>query len=170
MAADTGDAFASHGILTSRKRNANSCQTNLVSFGRGHSVTILVGVVAGIIIADRRMWLQYVADVGTAPEQIEAASIRASMRRMSRALVVQGNENSQGAAVFPEEKEGSAAETSGSQEANDDDMGDEIGSENNKGSFATALGNLGNTLVLIMIVIGYPVAVLPYYRASSTTE
>ena len=124
------------------------------------------------MIADFMMWLQYVADVGNAAiEQVEAASVRTSLRRMSRAILVLENENGQGAAsVFPEEEE-EGPETSGSLEANDNDTGDELRSEGKEEhSFATALTSLGNTLVLSVICFGYPVAVLPYYRAESTTE
>ena len=68
-----------------------------------HSVTLLVGIVGGILLADRRMWAQYVADVGSATaEQVEAASVRTS-RRMSTILVLE-NENGHAAAVLPEEE------------------------------------------------------------------
>ena len=119
------------------------------------------------------MWAQYVADVGSAAaEQVEAASVRTSLRRMSHAILVLENKNDQGAAAVLPEEEKEASETSaGSTEANDDDTGDELGSENKKGSsFVNAVAALGNTLVLGFIGIGYPVAVLPYYRAESTTE
>ena len=139
-----------------------------------NSVTIFVGALGGIILADRMMWRQYVADVGSAAaEQVEAASVRTSLRRMSHAILVLENENGRGAAaVLPEEEEKEESETSaGSTEANDDDAGDELGSEEKKGySFANALASLGNTFVLVLIIIGYPVTVLPYYRADSTTE
>ena len=138
-----------------------------------HSVTLLVCVVGGILLADRRMWAQYVADVGSAAaEQVEAASVRTSLRRMSHAILVLENENGQGAAaVLPEEEKEESETSAGSTEANDDDTGDELGSEDKKGSsFANALASLGNTMVLFLIMIGYPVAVLPYYRADSTTE
>ena len=140
-----------------------------------NSANLVVGVVlCGILLADRMMWAQYVADVGSAiAEQVEAASVRTSLRRMSHAILVLENENGRGAAaVLPEEEEKEESETSaGSTEANDDDAGDELGSEEKKGySFANALATLGNPLVLGLIGIGYPVAVLPYYRAESTTE
>ena len=138
-----------------------------------HSVTILVGVVGGILLADRRMWTQYVADVGSAvAEQVEAASVRTSLRRMSHAILVLENENGQGAAAVLPEEEKEASETSaGSTEANDDDTGDELGSEDKKGSsLVNTLVTLSNTIVLCTIALGYPVAVLPYYRADSTTE
>ena len=118
------------------------------------------------------MWLQYVADVGnTVVEQIEAASVRTSLRRMSRAILVLENENGQSAtSVLPEEEE-EGSDASGSPEANDNDTGDELPSEDKGGSsFANAVLGLGNTLVLSVICFGYPVAVLPYYRAQSTTE
>ncbi|MEC7493084.1 MAG: hypothetical protein VYB01_09375 [Pseudomonadota bacterium] len=133
-----------------------------------NSVNIAVGGIGGVVLADRMMWLQYVADVGS-----EAASVRTSLRRMSHAILVLENENGRGAAaVLPEEEEKEESETSaGSTEANDDDAGDELGSEEKKEySFANALASLGNTLVLFLIIIGYPFAVLPYYRADSTTE
>ena len=79
------------------------------------------------------------------------------------------NENSQGAVVFPEEA-GSAAETAGSEEANNESTGDEVGSAGSKAFFAKFGVKFGNTLVLAIIALGYPVAVLPYYRADSTTE
>ena len=150
------------------------CQSNPRRFVTyKNSVTLLVGVVGGILLADRRMWAQYVADVGSAAaEQVEAASVRTSLRRMSHAILVLENENGQGAAaVLPEEEKEESETSAGSTEANDDDTGDELGSEDKKGSsFANAIASLGNTLVLSLICIGYPVAVLPYYRADSTTE
>ena len=139
-----------------------------------NSANFVVGYIGGILLADRMMWAQYVADVGSAiAEQVEAASVRTSLRRMSHAILVLENENGRGAAaVLPEEEEKEESETSaGSTEANDDDAGDELGSEEKKGySFANALAVLGNTLVVGFIAIGYPLAVLPYYRADSTTE
>ena len=139
-----------------------------------NSVTLVVGCIGGIILADRMMWAQYVADVGSATaEQVEAASVRTSLRRMSHAILVLENENGRGAAaVLPEEEEKEESETSaGSTEANDDDAGDELGSEEKKGyAFANTLARLGNTIVISVIMLGYPVAVLPYYRADSTTE
>ena len=139
-----------------------------------NSVTMSVGWIGGVLLADRMMWAQYVADVGSAiAEQVEAASVRTSLRRMSHAILVLEDEDGRGAAaVLPEEEEKEESETSaGSTEANDDDAGDELGSEEKKGySFANALASLGNTFVLGLIIIGYPVAVLPYYRADSTTE
>ena len=119
------------------------------------------------------MWAQYVADVGSAAtEQVEAASVRTSLRRMSHAILVLENENGQGAAaVLPEEEKEESETSAGSTEANDDDTGDELGSEDKKGnSFVNALAFLGNCLVQGIIAVGYPVAVLPYYRADSTTE
>ena len=134
-------------------------------------------MVGGILLADRRMWAQYVADVGSAAaEQVEAASVRTSLRRMSHAILVLENENGQGAAaVLPEEEKEESETSAGSTEANDDDTGDELGSEDKKGSsFANALASLAtgvaNALVVGLFVIVYPVAVLPYYRADSTTE
>ena len=139
-----------------------------------NSANGVVGCIGGILLADRMMWAQYVADVGSATaEQVEAASVRTSLRRMSHAILVLEDENGRGAAaVLPEEEEKEESETSaGSTEANDDDAGDELGSEEKKGySFANALATLGNTLVLGIIMLGYPLAVLPYYRADSTTE
>ena len=134
-----------------------------------NSVTIAVGGIGGVLLADSMMWAQYVADVGSATaEQVEAASVRTSLRRMSHAILVLENENGRGAAaVLPEEEEKEESETSaGSTEANDDDTGDELGSEEK----TSAMASLGNTFVLILIMFGYPVAVLPYYRAASTTE
>ena len=138
-----------------------------------NSVNILVGAIGGILLADRMMWAQYVADVGSvAAEQVEAASVRTSLRRMSHAVLVLGNENGQGtAAVLPAEEEKEGSETgAGSPEANVADTGDGVSSEDNKGYFANALATMGNTLVVATIAIGYPVAILPYYRAESTTE
>ena len=137
------------------------------------SATLMVGSIGGILLADRRMWAQYVADVGSAAaEQVEAASIRTSLRRMSHAVLVLENENGQGTtAVLPAEEEKEGSETGArSPEANVADTGDGDSSEDNKGYFANALATVGNTLVLATIAIGYPVAVLPYYRAESTTE
>ena len=115
------------------------------------------------------MWIQYVADAGSAADQVEAASIRTSLRRMSQPILLLENENGQSAAVLPaEEKEESDA--AGSPEANDEDMDDDLGNEDNKGSFAKSLAALGNMFVTGMVCIAYPVAILPYYRAESTTE
>ena len=134
----------------------------------------MVGSLGGLLLADRMMWTQYVADVGSATaEQVEAASVRTSLRRMSHAILVLEDENGRGAAaVLPEEEEKEESETSaGSTEANDDDAGDELGSEEKKEySFANALASNGNGIVLCFIMLGYPIAVLPYYRADSTTE
>ena len=119
------------------------------------------------------MWAQYVADVGSAAaEQVEAASVRTSLRRMSHAILVLENENGQGAAaVLPEEEKDESETSAGSTEPNDDDTDDELGSEDKKGySFANALATLSNTMVIGLITVAYPVAVLPYYRADSTTE
>ena len=138
-----------------------------------NSVALVFGIVGGFLLAERRMWAQYVADVGiAAAEQVEAASVRTSLRRMSHAILVLENENGQGAAaVLPEEEKEESETSAGSTEANDDDTGDEVGSEDKKGSsFVNALASLGNALVLLLIGIGYPVALLPYYRADSTTE
>ena len=150
------------------------CQSNPRRFVTyNNSVTLVVSVVAGILLADRRMWAQYVADVGSAvAEQVEAASVRTSLRRMSHAILVLENENAQGAAaVLPEEEKEESETSAGSTEANDDDTGDEVGSEDKKGySFANSLASLGNCLVIFLVAVGYPVAVLPYYRAESTTE
>ena len=150
------------------------CQSNPRRFvTHNNSVTLLVANIGGILLADRIMWAQYVADVGSAAaEQVEAASVRTSLRRMSHAILVLENENGQGAAAVLPEEEKEASETSaGSTEANDDDTGDELGSEDKKGnSFVNALAFLGNCLVQGIIAVGYPVAVLPYYRAESTTE
>ena len=111
------------------------------------------------------MWLQYVADVGSAPEQVEVPSIRTSVRRMSRAIILLENENVHGAAVVPEEQ-GSDAETAEPPQASNG-TDNEVISEGNKMSFFV---KLGNTFVTGAIAIGYPIAVLPYYRADSTTE
>ena len=150
------------------------CQSNPRRFVTyNNSVSIAVGAVGGILLADRRMWAQYVADVGSAAaEQVEAASVRTSLRRMSHAILVLENENGQGAAaVLPEEEKDESETSAGSTEANDDDTDDELGSEDKKGySFANALASLSSALVIPLIAIGYPVAVLPYYRADSTTE
>ena len=138
-----------------------------------NSVTILVGAIGGILLADRRMWAQYVADVGSAAaEQVEAASVRTSLRRMSHAILVLENENGQGAAaVLPEEEKEESETSAGSTEANDDDTDDELGSEDKKGSsLVNTLVALSNTIVIFLVAVGYPVAVLPYYRAESTTE
>ena len=126
-----------------------------------------------VVIADRMMWFQYVADAGIAPEQVEAASIRTSLRRMSRAaIVVLDKENSRGAVVFPEEeKEGSAVETAVSAQTSDDGTDDAVGSENSKGSsLLNTLISMSNLFMVIVVGGGYPVAILPYYRAESTTE
>ena len=119
------------------------------------------------------MWLQYVADMGSADtEQVEAASIRNSLRRMSHGILVLENESWQGAAaVLPEEEREGPETTARSSEAHDDSTDHELRSEDKKEySFANVLVAVGNTLVVGIIAIGYPVAVLPYYRAESTTE
>ena len=136
-----------------------------------NSATLVFALIGGILLADRRMWAQYVADVGSAvAEQVEAASVRTSLRRMSHAILVLENENGQGAAaVLPEEEKEESG--TGSTEASDGDTGDELGSEDKKwSSFVNTLTSLGNTIVIFVTGIGYPVAVLPYYRADSTTE
>ena len=116
------------------------------------------------------MWLQYVADVGSAPEHIEAASIRASLRRMSHAIIVLETKNDQGAAVLPEDEE-QGSETAGSPKTNIDDTDHKLRGEDKTGhSIARTLATLGNSIVLALIAVGYPIAVLPYYRAKSTTE
>ena len=112
------------------------------------------------------MWLQYVADVGSAPEQVEVPSIRTSVRRMSRAIILLENENVHGVAVVPEEQ-GSAAETADPPQASNGTDNDEVDSKGNKMSFFV---KAGNSMVTGAIAIGYPIAVLPYYRADSTTE
>ena len=150
------------------------CQSNPRRFlTYNNSVTLLVGSIGGILLADRMMWAQYVADVGSAvAEQVEAASVRTSLRRMSHAILVLENENGQGAAaVLPEEMKEESETSAESIEANDDDTGDELGNQDKKGSsFAKVLASLGNTIVMMLIMIGYPVAILPYYRADATTE
>ena len=116
------------------------------------------------------IWLQYVADMGSTVEQVEAASIRNSLRRMSHAILVLDDENGQVAAVLPEEEK-EESEPAGPPAANDDNnRDDELHSQTSKRSFYSTLASLGNTFVIISIVVGYPVAVLPYYRADSTTE
>ena len=110
------------------------------------------------------MWLQYVADVGSAAEQVAAASTNTSLRRMSRrAIAVLGNENNEGVGVFPEET-GRSPESAGSEGGNNEETGDKVG------SVAAALSSLGNSIAVGIICLGYPVAILPYYRAESTTE
>ena len=119
------------------------------------------------------MWAQYVADVGSAAaEQVEAASVRTSLRRMSHAILVLENDNGQdAAAVLPEEEKDESETSAGSTEANDEDTNGGVGSEEKKGySFANTLTKLANLLVFSLVTLGYPVAVLPYYRADSTTE
>ena len=136
------------------------------------SATDVVSFFVGIVIADRMRWHQYIADVGSAPERVEAASIRTSLRRMSRAaIVVLDHENSHGATVFPdEEKEGSEAETTGSEQADGDDADHEVRTEDSKRSITDTMVALGNTIVICMCALVYPLAILPYYRAESTTE
>ena len=135
------------------------------------SVSILTGCFTGVLLADRMMWHQYVAKVGSSGEHIEGATIRASLRRRSHAILVLDNKNGQGAAAVlaKEEKEGS--EIGRSSEAKDGDTDDDLGgNEDNKRSFVNSLISVGNTLVLALVGLGYPLAVLPYYRAGSTTE
>ena len=169
---DTPSALSTYITSTKCKLKCQSNPRRFVTYN--NSVSMTIGVVGGILLADRRMWAQYVADVGSAAaEQVEAASVRTSLRRMSHAILVLENENGQGAAaVLPVEEEKEESETSaGSTEANDDDTDDELGSEDKKGSsFVNTLVTLGNTIVIFLIAVGYPVAVLPYYRAESTTE
>ena len=121
------------------------------------------------------MWFQYVADFDSAPEQVEAPSVRASLRRMSGAILMPHKKNGQGAAVLPEEKEGPTAETVGSEEAKDGGASDRVGSQNNasyvvRSSILFRTVTLFRILVLAFIGLGYPTIVLPYYRAASTTE
>ena len=118
------------------------------------------------------MWLQYVADMGsTNAEQVEAASIRTSLRRMSHGILVLENESGQGAATVLPEEEKEGSENAGPPEANHDNTDDELRSEDKKEySVVNALVAVGNTFAIGFISIGYPVVVLPYYRATSTTE
>ncbi len=127
-------------------------------------------MIGGVLLADRLMWLQYVSDNGDAINQVEVAetmSIRAPLRRMSRTFVVYDREDGQGAAVISEEKD-AAVEVAVPPQVND--APDSVGDEENTGSFANALVSLGNSLLLGAFCVSYPVAVLPYYRAESTTE
>ena len=130
------------------------------------SVTQFFGSIGGILLADHMMWLQYVANVGSAPEQVEVPGIRTSVRRMSRTIILLENENDQGAAVVPEEQ-GFSAETAEPPQASNGTDNDEVVSKGNKMSFFV---KVGNSMVTGAIAIGYPIAVLPYYRADSTTE
>ena len=81
---------------------------------------------------------------------------------MSHAVLVVAREEDQPATVVPEEGRG-VAETAGARQANQ-------GTNKSKGRFFNALASLGNGLVIAVIAIAYPVTVLPFYRAESTTE
>ena len=81
---------------------------------------------------------------------------------MSHAVLVVAREEDKPATVVPEEGRG-VAETAGARQANQ-------GTNESKGGFFTALVSLSNSLVILTIAIAYPVTVLPFYRAESTTE
>ena len=77
-------------------------------------------------------------------------------------MLVVAREEDQSATVVPEEGRG-VAETARARQTNQ-------ATNESKGGFFTALVSLGNTLVVAVIATAYPVTVLPFYRAESTTE
>ncbi len=116
------------------------------------------------------MWLQYSGEAGEASIQADVAqngSIRASLRRMSHAVLLLGNEDGHGASVLPGERQ-AAAETARSLQPRD--ANDEGGSESEEGSYTQTLLSLVNALVASAFSIAYPIAILPYYRSAKTTE
>ena len=89
---DTPWALSTYITSTKCKLKCQSNPRRFVTYN--NSVTMVVGVVGSMVLADRMMWAQYVADVGSATaEQVEAASVRTSLRRMSHAILVLENEN-----------------------------------------------------------------------------
>lgn len=126
-------------------------------------VTIFIGSVGGVLLADHMMWRQYVHDVGDLVNQTDIArnvNIRTSLRRMSRAVLALESKVGKGAVVLPKERE-AVVETTGSSQSDGD---------TNEGGLARVMATLGNTLVIIVVAVGYPVSILPYYRAQTTTE
>ena len=128
------------------------------------------------------MWLQYVRDVGNAAinqaNVATNASVRASLRRMSQAAIDLGIalEDESGATVLPsavmEEREAAAAETAAlplANEATDEDgeSGDEKGAVVGIIEYIVIFANM---IVNLTATIAYPLALLPYYRAETTTE
>ena len=134
-----------------------------------NSVTLIVGSTAGVLLADRMMWLQYAADADNAVDETRMETVRGSLRRMSRTIILPDNMAAAGAEVLPQEAEVATEGTDDSQEANETTV-EVVDNEEKQGYLARTLATLGNVLVITLIAIGYPVAVLPYYRAESTTE
>ena len=156
---------------TLTRTHANEIQTDakrIIFVSSCDSVTIVVGYVGAILIAERMMWLQYVADMDTEDGQNEGASVRASLRRMSRTFIVVDNTNSESIAVVPAETK-SDEENTRSPHANDN-ADDDVRSKENKVWLSSALLSMSNTIVVVFATLGYPLAALPYYRAASTTE
>ena len=143
-----------------------SYESSLVALWHNTSVTLFAGSFGGMILADRMMWFQYIADEDSAAEQAEALSIRTSVRRMSSAIILLENENNQGAAVVPQEQ-GSSAETAGLPQASN---GTDNAADSKVGKGMPLFASFGNCVTVGVIAVGYPIAVLPYYRADSTTE
>ena len=120
------------------------------------------------MLADHMMWHQYVNDHANTAHQAAAAenvSVRASLRRMSRMVLVHDSEHGQGASVLPEAR--GPNETGNSPEAHV--LTDGTGG-NKRSTILNTLVTLANTVVVVLVAVGYPVAILPYYRAKSTTE
>ncbi len=138
-------------------------ESSLLCGGTNNSVALIVGSTGGVLLADRMMWVQYAADADNAVDESRTATVRASLRRMSRTLLIPDNALSAGTKVLPDGAEVAAEESN--------EAVDEVVDNNDKqGSLSHTLAGLGNALVVSLIGVGYPVAVLPYYRAESTTE
>ena len=95
------------------------------------------------------MWWQYLSDNGGAAGHVSAenSDIRASLRRMSRTVVP---------AIASQAQEG--------RDAVDEDE------DNEEKEPSNPMVTLANTLVMAGMLLAYPVAVLPYYRAETTSE
>ena len=164
-------------LLLEMFMSPNSNSTRTLVPRRLNRVAIILGLLVGVLLADRLMWFQYSDEAGEASRQTDvaqSASIRASLRRMSHAVLLLGNEDGHGAAVLPGERQAAAettAETAGSLQLRD--ANEEGGSEDEDGSiakFVVLLANMFNIFVCCVIAIGYPIAILPYYRSARTTE
>ena len=54
--------------------------------------------------------------------------------------------------------------------ANDNDEKDADDENEHKASFQGAVRTLGNMLLLVLIILCYPIIVLPFYRANGTSD
>ena len=118
-------------------------------------VSIIVALVVAFIMHDRLQWYQYCRDNEDITEPIQQADpgIRGSLRRMSQATLLLGQEEHGASAVV--EAKGARADADGEQEE-------------------TSYDHVCRTLLWIVgilsVIVGYPFAILPFYGAKSTTE